>query len=143
MKAPSRDPGDFCIAHRAESVLFMPEKAKSLSTPKPLQHVIPFTFFEVGFPSRIIRVSSAFDLNVSLNGYATGEQQPQLMPLPFFVTGLREEDPVTVPMPLKVFMFEPARAFVRVSSSCPLPQLVEDRSALCFLDFARTFTIMF
>ena len=126
MKAPSRDPGDFCIAHRAESVLFMPDKAKSLSTPKSLLHVIPFAFFEVGFASRIIRVSFAFDLNVSLNGYATGEQQPQLLPLPFFVTGLPEEDPVTVLMPLKVFVFEPARTFVRMSSSCPLPQLIED-----------------
>jgi len=113
MKAPSRDPGDFCIAHRAESVLFMPDKAKSLSTPKPFQHVIPFAFFEVGFVSRIIRVGFAFDLNVSFNGYATGKQQPQFMPLPFFVTGLPEEDPVTVLMPLKVFVFEPARAFVR------------------------------
>ena len=126
MKAPSRDPGDFCIAHRAESVLFMPDKAKSLSTPKPLQHVISFAFFEVGFIRRIIRVGFALDLNVSFNGYATGEQQPQLMPLPFVVTGLPEEDPVTVLMPLKVFVFEPARAFVGMSSSCPLPQLIED-----------------
>ena len=73
MKVPSRGTGDFCITHRTQSALFIPEKAKSLSTPKTLQHVIPFAFFEVGFPSRIIRVGSAFDLNVSLNGYATGE----------------------------------------------------------------------
>jgi hypothetical protein len=104
----------------------MPDKAKSLSTPKPFQHVIPFAFFEVGFVSRIIRVGFAFDLNVSFNGYATGKQQPQFMPLPFFVTGLPEEDPVTVLMPLKVFVFEPARVFFRVSSSSPLPQLIED-----------------
>ena len=126
VKAPTRDPSDFCIAHRAKSALFIPEKAKSLSTPKPLQHVIPFAFFEVGFPSRIIRVGFAFDFNVSFNGYATGEQQPQLMPLPFVVTGLPEEGPVTVLMPLKVFVFEPARAFVGMSSSCPLSQLIED-----------------
>jgi len=126
MNAPSSDPGDFCIAHRAESVLFMPEKAKSLSPPKTFPHVIPIAFFKVGFTGRIIRVGSAFDLNVSLNGYATGEQQPQLLRLPLFITGFPKEDPVTVLMPLKVFVFEPARAFVRVSSSCPLPQLIED-----------------
>jgi hypothetical protein len=126
MKAPSRGPGDSGVTHRAESVLFIPEKAKSLSTPKPLQHVIPFTFFEVGFISRIIRVGFAFDLNVSFNGYATSEQQPHFLRLPFCVTGLPEEDPVTALMPLEVFMFEPARAFIRVSSSCPLPQLIED-----------------
>jgi hypothetical protein len=56
--------------------------------------VIPFAFFEVGFISRIIRVGFAFDLNVSFNGYAIGEQQPQFMLLPFFVTCLPEEDPV-------------------------------------------------
>ena len=121
VKAPTRDPGDFCIAHRAESALFMPDKTKGLSTPKPLQHVICFAFLEVGFIHRIIRVGFAFDLNVSFNGNATGEQQLQPMPLPFVVTGLTEEDPVTVPMPLKVFMFEPAWAFVGMSSSCPLP----------------------
>src|SRR5258708_19638267 len=119
MKAPSRGQGDSCIAHRAESVLFIPEKAKSLSTPKPLQHVIPFAFFEVGFISRIIRVGLAFDLNVSLNGYATGEQQPQLMPLPFFVTGLLEEDPVTVLVPLKLFMFAPSLTFLLISLPSP------------------------
>src|SRR5258708_819931 len=126
MKAPSRDPGDFCIAHRAESVLFMPDKAKSLSTPKPLHHGIPFAFFEVGFISRIIRACFAFHLNVSFNVYSTGQQQPQVMPSTFFVTGLAEEDPVTVLMPLKVFVFEPARVFVGMSSSCPLTHLIED-----------------
>ena len=38
-----------------------------------------------------------------------------------------EEEPVTAPMPLKVFLFEPARVFIWVSSSGPLPQLIEDR----------------
>jgi hypothetical protein len=34
MKAPARDPVDFCIAQGAESTLFMPEIAKSAGTPK-------------------------------------------------------------------------------------------------------------
>jgi hypothetical protein len=51
MKTPTGDPGDFCITQRAESTLFMPEKAKSTDTPKRVQHVSPFTFFEVGLPS--------------------------------------------------------------------------------------------
>jgi hypothetical protein len=34
VKAPARDPSDFCIAHSAEPVLFIPEKAKRASTPK-------------------------------------------------------------------------------------------------------------
>ncbi len=68
MKAPARDPGDFCIAQRAESALFIPEKAKSASTPKRVQHVSPFTFFEVGFIGGIVRVRFAPDLNVPFDG---------------------------------------------------------------------------
>jgi hypothetical protein len=51
MKAPAGDPGDFGIAQCAESTLFIPEKAKSAGTPKRVQHVSPFAFFEVGLPS--------------------------------------------------------------------------------------------
>ena len=126
MKAPSRGTGDFCITHRTESALFIPEKAKSSSTPKTLPHVIPIAFFKVGFTGRIIRVGSAFDLNVSFNVYATGEQQPRLLRLPLFITGFPKEDPVTTLIPLKISAFEPARVFFRVSSSSPLPQLIED-----------------
>jgi hypothetical protein len=49
MEPPACDPGDFCMAQRAESTLFIPEKAKSTGTPKRFQHVSPFPFFEVGF----------------------------------------------------------------------------------------------
>jgi hypothetical protein len=55
MKAPSGDPGDFCIAQCAESTLFMPEIAKSAGTPKRIQHASPFTIFEVGFIGGVVR----------------------------------------------------------------------------------------
>jgi hypothetical protein len=44
MKPPACDPGDFCMAQRAESTLFIPEIAKSAGTPKRFQHVSPFPF---------------------------------------------------------------------------------------------------
>jgi len=72
MKAPARDPGDFCIAQCAESTLFIPEIAKSASTPKRVQHVSPFTFFKVGFIGRIVRVRFALDLDLSFDGSALG-----------------------------------------------------------------------
>jgi hypothetical protein len=59
MEPPACDPGDSCIAQRAESALFMPEIAKSADTPKRFQHVSPFPFFEVGFIGWIVRVSFA------------------------------------------------------------------------------------
>jgi len=126
VKAPARDPSDFCIAHRAKSALFMPEEAKGTSTPKRVQHMIFFAFLEVGFIRRIVRFSFASDFDVSFNGYATREQQPHLSWLPLLIPCFPEEEPVTATMPLKVFLFEPARVFFRVSSSGPLPQLIED-----------------
>ena len=74
MKTPSRDPGDFGIAHGADPALELPEKAKSPRTPKRFRQIVSFAFFEVGFLDRIVRISGALDLDVPLNGRATGEQ---------------------------------------------------------------------
>jgi hypothetical protein len=126
MKAPACDPSDFCIALGTESTLFVPEIAKSTSTPKRFQHVSPFAFFEVGFIGWIVRVSFAFDLDVSFDGSALGVVQPDFSWPSFVIASFTEEGPVTIPTPVKIFRFEPARAFVRVPSSCPLPQTRED-----------------
>src|SRR5580704_986764 len=126
MKAPACDPSDFCIALGAESTLFIPEIAKSTSTPKGFQHVSPFAFFEVGFIGWIVRVSFAFDLDVSFDGSALGVVQPDFSWPSFAIASFTEEGPVTIPTPVKIFRFEPAGAFVRVPSSCPLPQTRED-----------------
>jgi hypothetical protein len=126
MKTPACDPGDFYIALRAESTLFIPEIAKSAGTPKRLQHVSPFAFLEVGFIGWIVRVSFAFDLDVPFDGSALGVVQPDFSWPSFVIAGFTEEGPVTIPASVKVFRFEPARPFVRVPSSCPLPQTGED-----------------
>ena len=122
MPAPTRDPGDFGIALRAESALFIPEIAKSAGTPERFQHVSPFTFFEVGFIGWIVRVRLAFNLDVSFDGSALGVVQPDFSRPSFVIAGFTEEGPVPIPTLGKVFRFEPARAFVRVPSSCPFPQ---------------------
>src|SRR6202035_2103519 len=126
MKAPACDPSDFCVALRAESALFIPEIAKSTSTPKRFRHVSPFAFFEVGFIGWIVRVSFAFDLDMSFDGSSLGVVQPDFSRPSFVIAGFPEEGPLTIPAPVKVFRFEPARAFVRVSSSCPFPQTREE-----------------
>src|SRR5258708_6494093 len=126
MKAPACDPGDCCIALRAESTLLIPEIAKSADTPKRFQHVSPFAFFEVGFIGWIVRVRFAFNLDGPFDGSALGVVQPDFSWPSFVIAGFTEEGPVTIPASVKVFRFEPARAFVRVPSSCPLPQTRED-----------------
>jgi hypothetical protein len=112
VKAPSRDSSDFGIAHRAESALFIPEKAKSSSTPERGQHVRTFSFFEIGFIGGIVRVCFAFDLNVSLDGRATGAAQPELARLPLVIACFTEERPVAPPVSPKVFLFEPIRGLL-------------------------------
>jgi hypothetical protein len=74
MKAPTRDPGDLGVAHGTEPALELPEKAKSPRTPKRFRHMICFALFEVGFIDGIVRISGALDLDVPLNGRATGEE---------------------------------------------------------------------
>jgi hypothetical protein len=126
MTTPACDPGDFCIALCAESTLFIPEIAKSAGTPERLQHVSPFAFFEVGFRGWIVRVRFAFDLDVPFDGSALGVVQPDFSWPSFVTAGFTEEGLVTIPASVKVFRFEPARAFVQLPSSCPLPQTGED-----------------
>src|ERR1700738_1406145 len=126
MRAPACDPSDFCIALRAESALFIPEIAKSTSTPKRFRHVSPFAFFEVGFIGWIVRVSFAFDLDVSFDGSALGVVQPDFIWPSFVIAGFTEEGPITVFTPFKVFRFDTARGLVRVPSPCPLQQARED-----------------
>jgi hypothetical protein len=126
MKAPTCDPGNSLVAHGAISTLFIPEKAKSTSTSKRVLHVICFAFLEVGRIGRIVRVGLAFDFDVSFNGRAHGAVEPDLAWLPLGVAGFTEEGPVISMTPLKIFPFEPAQAFVRVSSSGPPPQAGED-----------------
>ena len=74
MNAPARDPGDLGVAHGAEPALKLPEKVKSPRTPKRFRHMICFALFEVGFIDGIVRISGALDLDVPLNGRATGEE---------------------------------------------------------------------
>ncbi len=74
MKTPSRDSGDLSVARGAEPALKLPEIAKSSRAPKRFRHMISFAFFEVGLIEGIVWVTFAFDLGVSLNGRATGEQ---------------------------------------------------------------------
>ena len=126
MKTPSRDPSDFHVAHGAEATLQEPEKAKCSRTPKRFRHMIAFAFFEVGFIGRIVRVSFAFDLNVSLNGRVTSEQQSHFVQYAVGVARFPEECPVVLSLPLKILLFEPASGLFWMPSSSPLPQTVED-----------------
>jgi hypothetical protein len=76
MKAPACDPGDFCSAQCAESTLFMPEIAKSAGTPKRVQHVSPFTIFEVGLPSSRTPLLGPSPLRTGREAFASSGSSP-------------------------------------------------------------------
>ena len=121
VKAPARDPSDFCMARSAQATLFIPEKAKRTSAPKRFLHMGFFALLEVGFIGRVVGVRVPFDFNVSLDGRTTGVAQPNLTGLPLVITRFTEEGPVMTTMQRKVLLLAPARVLVRVSSSSPSP----------------------
>ena len=136
VKAPAREPSDFCIAHRAEPALFVPEKTKGTSTPKRFLHMGSFAFVEVGFIGRVVRVRVTFDFNVSFDGCAIGMPQPDRTGLCMVIPRFAEEGPVPTTTWRKVLPFAPACVFVWMSSSCPSPQTREDfviNTAKCVL----------
>jgi hypothetical protein len=71
---PSCDPGDLCVAHRAEAALFVPEKAKKTGTLERTPHMIRFAFLEVSLIDRIVGVRFASNLDVSLDGGTTSQE---------------------------------------------------------------------
>ena len=126
MKTPAGEPGDFLIADDAKTALLQPEKAKSTSPPERFQHMRLFTVIEVGFIRGIVGIGFAFHLDVSFDGYVTGELQPDLAGLPLVVAGFTEEHPVACLALGKVLLFDPTPRLFRVPSSRPSPQTSED-----------------
>jgi hypothetical protein len=66
------------------------------------------------------------DTEKTLDGSAHGVVQPDFIWPSFVIAGFAEEGPIPIPTPVKVFRFDPARAFIRVPSSCLSPQTRED-----------------
>ena len=108
MKSPPGEAGDFGIAHKAKAALFIPEKAKRTRTPKRLQHMIRFAFLEVGFVGGIVGVRITFHLDMSSDGNSAGQSQPYCVWLPLGVPHFTGETPIPPPVPLKVFLLNPA-----------------------------------
>ena len=79
MQAPARGLGDLHMANRAETTLFIPEKAKDTGAPKRLSHVSFFALFEVGFICGVvgIRISFHFDVSLRSRGPSSSHISPK------------------------------------------------------------------
>src|SRR5260370_7045027 len=107
VKAPARDPSDFCIAHSTEPALFVPEKTKRTSTPKRFLHMGSFALFEVGFIGRVVGIHVTFDFNVSFDGCAIGIPQPDGAGLCMVIPRFPEQGPLPTTTSPKVLLFPP------------------------------------
>lgn len=65
---PSRQFGDLLIAERTETLLLFPEVEEFPFSFEGVHHLHAKALLEVHFPFGIIRISSALDFDVSLNG---------------------------------------------------------------------------
>src|SRR5215469_5286271 len=127
MEAPSRNPGVIRMLHKgADSALGVPEGAKLLSIPKRGRHLIAFACLEVCLISRIVRVGFAFDLDVSLNGRATSEQQMHFTWYAFVVTRFSGKDPIVLFLLLKILLFDSASRLLWMPWPGPFTQTEED-----------------
>ena len=126
MKAPPGERSDFGVAHRAEAALLHPKKANKARTPKRVPHMIRFALFEVGFICGIVGVRVAFDLDMSTDGSVTGRQEPYFEWPLLVIVHFAGEDPISSPALFKIFLFDPVRVLLGVSSSGPSPEPRED-----------------
>ena len=118
---PSRDPGDFLVAHGACSVLFLPQM-QELSFPG--QVLLCFhvkTFFKVGFPGRIEWIGSPLNGSMPLDFHIESTPQMHRLRVSFLVLDFPCKHPVVCALGRKVFLPYPGRTLVRVSPPRPPP----------------------
>ena len=107
MVVPSRQFGNLLIAERAETLLLFPEIEEF---PFPLEGVLHFhvkALLEVHFPFGIIRISSALDFDVSLNGDTFRLEQANGLDRPILPKDFSTEHPVLPLNRLEVFLLDP------------------------------------
>lgn len=125
MTVPPRQFGDLLFAMWAESLLLFPKMQKFSSFLEVAFHFEIEAFLEVGFPCRVIWVSTLPDLDMSFNWHigCPGEIDPCCF---FFSKNLSEEDPIPGTQGTKVFLLYPSNTFSWMSSPRPLPQGLKD-----------------
>ena len=121
VQAPTRSSGDLDITNRAETALFIPEKAKDTGTPKRFSHVSFFAFFEVGLIGGVVGIRVSLYFGMTLDECAAGAQQPDLSWLSIVIQHFAEERPIQSVVLSEVFLFTPAGGLPLVPSSCPSP----------------------
>ena len=75
MVMPSRDLGDFLLAHRTYSVLFLPEVPQLPSSRQVLCHFDAKALFKIHFPGRVKGIGFTLDRDMPLDFYIESSSQ--------------------------------------------------------------------
>ena len=104
---PTREFGDFLVADRTETVLFLPQIKQLLPTLQVLGHFQGEALFKVDFPGRIVGVGCCFDFGVPYDRYTGDVVEVDFMGLAFLVLERGTEIPLAVADGLEIFYFDP------------------------------------
>lgn len=107
MVVPSCQFGDLLIAERTETLLLFPEVEEFPFSFEGVHHLHAKALLEVHFPFGIIRISSALDFDVSLNGDTFRLEQANGLHNPILSKDFSTEHPVLPLNRLEVFLLDP------------------------------------
>ena len=123
---PAGDLGDLLLANWAPTGLFFPEAVKPSFSCERRKHVQIKSFLEVGFPSRVMRVSPCADFRMPLDADRRSREESYRTHVPVFFFEHACEHPMLQSDLTKVFRFYPAARLVAVPAACPGPQRLEE-----------------
>lgn len=126
MVVPSRDLGDFLLAHWTGPVLFLPQVPQMPSSGQISCHFDAEAFFKIHFPCRVEGIGVPMDDGMPLDFhiYCSSDMDELLVSL--LVLNFSGKHPVSCSLCGKVFLLDPGGAFVWVPSPGPPPQLFKD-----------------
>ena len=125
MAVPSGNLGDSLVAHRTESLLFLPQMQESPFAGQVSLCFYVETLLKVRFPSRIIRICLSLDGSMPLDFHIGRSSQMHELPVSFLVLDFSCEYPVIGAFCCEVFLLHPGCAFSWMSPSGP-PHLFKD-----------------
>ena len=123
---PSRELGDFLVAHWAHSVLVLPKVQELSFSGEVLLCFHVKTFFKVGFPSRVEWVGSPLNGRVPLDFHLGGSPEVNNLRVSFLVPDFSCKHPIVRTLGCEVFLPYPGCAFLWVSSPGPPPEFFKD-----------------
>src|SRR5919199_3695121 len=118
MVVPSRQLGDFLVAHRADTLLFFPQVQQLPSSAQFVCHFEAKALFKVDFPYRIIRIGWPSDFSMPFDRHRCGLEQPDRSRRVVRTGYLAAKHPVVATECAQVVLLDPSLALSGMSRFC-------------------------